>query len=161
LRFIERGLEHSDLVGPLDLGLGVGELSVGLLDPCLGRGDRGLLLRALQREDGIALSDVVALLDAERLHAPALLGADQHHVCLHVARELILLVGRQREQSDGNCDRAEPRDDEPGSLLHRAPPGAFLGATPGALIASSTRSICALRNALVSRWWWRSNRLRQ
>ena len=57
LRLGKRGLEHLDLVRPLQFGLGVGKPRLGFVHARLGRRDRGLLLLAFQREDRIALLD--------------------------------------------------------------------------------------------------------
>ena len=112
LRLGERGLEHLDLVRPLHFGLGVGEPRLGLGDAGFRRRDRGLLLGAFQREDRIALLDGGAFLDAEREHAAALLGADQHQIGLHIAGELRVLVGREGEQHDGHGDCGETGEQE-------------------------------------------------
>ena len=64
LRLLEGGLQYLNLVGPLQLRLGVGKSCFGLVDAGLGGRDRGLLLRAFQREDWVALFDVVAFFDA-------------------------------------------------------------------------------------------------
>ena len=149
---VERGLEHLDLVRPLYFGLGVGEPRLGLGDPSLCRRDRGLLLGAFQREDGIALLDGSAFLDAERKHAAALLGADQHQVGLHIAGELRVLVGREGEQHDGHGDCGETGEQENCATLHRfSPVPLSTGSRPGALMASVKSSILVASSPSVSR----------
>ena len=66
LRLGKRRLEHLDLVRPLHFRFDVGEPRLGFVHAGFRRRDRGLLLGAFQREDGIALLDVIAFLDAER-----------------------------------------------------------------------------------------------
>ena len=64
----------------------------------------------------------VAFLDAERKHAAALLGADQHQIGLHITGELRILVGREGEQHDGCGDRGETGEQQHCATLHRASP---------------------------------------
>ena len=100
------GLEHLDLAGPLQFGLGVGEPCVRLGDARFRRRGRGLLLGAFQREDRVALAHAVAFLDGKRFDAAPLLGTDENEIGLHVARELALIVRREGGEHE---DASRPR----------------------------------------------------
>ena len=152
LRLGQRRLQHLDLIGPLHVRLGIGKPRLGLGHAGFRRRDRRLLLRALQREDGIAFLDAVALLDGELGDAAPLLRAHQDEVGLHVAGELRVLVGlvgreheNARRQKKGGC--------EGGGALHLVPPSPPVTcfSCPGALIASMRRSTWVASSASVSR----------
>ncbi len=86
-RLIELSLQHLDLVGPLQVRLGVGKPRLGLGQACFRRRDRRLLLGAFQNEDRFALLDGIAFLDGELGHTAALFRSDQNEIGFHVARE--------------------------------------------------------------------------
>ena len=110
LRLVQRGLEHLDLVRPLQFRLGVGEPRLGLLHarPCAAATEASCSELSSVKIGSPCLT-AVAFLDAELGDAAALLGADQNEIGLHIAGELGVLVGVEGHQHEDDGDRGDDR----------------------------------------------------